>query len=35
MRGMTILPVEMADGTASPSNMGACITEEKLIVLKK
>jgi hypothetical protein len=28
---MTILPVEMAYGAASPSNMGACVTEEKLI----
>jgi hypothetical protein len=32
---MMILPVEMADGAASRSNMGACVTEEKLIVSKE
>jgi hypothetical protein len=32
---MMILSVEMADGAASPSDMGACVTEEKLIVSKK
>jgi hypothetical protein len=32
MSGMMILPVEMADGAASRSNMGACVTEEKLII---